>query len=192
MRRRDRPERPEDQPPTPEEVIKAMPRADRPSRTQMKQQAQAAQDLGRDLSELNADQLSRIDMTDALRDALVEFKRTKSHEGRRRQLQLVGKCMRQADIEPLRQAVAAIKLGHAQDSLALHQAEYWREVLVAEDAAITRFVQEHEGVDVQALRQLVRRARTERTVQTALPTGDARQGRAWRELFKFLRPHLAS
>lgn len=166
--------------------------AERPSKTALKAQAHELQTLGRKLSELSNEQLSGIPMDDALRDALQTLRRTRSHEGRRRQLQLVGKLMRQVDADPLREAVAALQLGPAREALHLHRAEYWRDAMVSDETAITRFVADHPDVEIQALRQLVRRARSESQADPGLPGAAPRRGPAWRALFKFIRPVVES
>ncbi len=163
---------------------------DKPSKTQRKAQAHSLQVLGRDLAKLSDHQLSVITMDDSLREAIHELRRTRTHEGRRRQLQRVGKVMRQVDAEPLRQALAASEMGGAQDALALHKAEYWRDALVADDTHFARFAAEHPNVNVASLRAIVRRARIERAVQPAAPGGATRHGKAWRELFRFIRPAI--
>lgn len=164
-----------------------MPQPTRPSKSALKREAHDQQDLGEALSELPDTALAATPMPDALRDALAELRRTRSHEGRRRQLQYVGKLMRQAEIEPLREAVAAAQLGRAHDALALHRAEHWRAELVADDDALTRWMAEHPDTDLQRLRTLIRNARKDAT----LPP-EQRHGRAWRELFQFLKPLLAA
>jgi ribosome-associated protein len=164
---------------------------DKPSKTQRKAQAHALQDLGADLARLSDDQLARIAMNDDLREALLELRRTRSHEGRRRQTQLVGKLMRRIeDPQPLREALAAVELGGAHDALALHRAEYWRDALVTDDTHLDRFIAEHAGVDVPQLRTLVRRARAEKATQPTTPEGNTRHGKAWRELFRFIRSSI--
>ncbi len=159
--------------------------AERPSKTVLKQQAHEQQALGEALAALPETRLSAIAMPEALRDALREYQRTRSHEGRRRHRQLIGKLMRQADIAPLQEAVAEAQLGRAQDALALHRAEHWRVELVADDDALTRWLAEHPDTDAQQLRSLIRNARKD----AALPP-EQRHGRAWRELFQFLKPVL--
>ena len=151
----------------------------------LKQQAHEQQALGEALAALPDARLAAIEMPEALRDALHEYQRTRSHEGRRRQLQYIGKLMRQADVAPLREAVAEAQLGRAQDALALHRAERWRVELVADDDALTRWLAEHPDTDAQQLRSLIRSARKD----AALPP-EQRHGRAWRELFQFLKPVL--
>ena len=78
----------------------------RPSRTRLKQQSQDLQTLGVAVAELSTERLAQIDMPEPLRDAIEQFRRTKSFEGRRRQMQYVGKLMRSADEAVLREAVA--------------------------------------------------------------------------------------
>jgi ribosome-associated protein len=97
-------------------------------------------------------------------------------------MQLIGKLMRLADVDAARRAVDEVRLGRAQDSLALHQAERWRAELIADDEAATRFASAHPGTDTQRLRALVRNARKD-----AALVPEKRSGRAFRELFQFVR-----
>ena len=159
--------------------------AERPSKSAKKRQAHDQQALGEALASLPEAALAAVAMPEALRDALAEYRRTRSHEGRRRQMQYVGKLMRQADPEPLREAVARAQLGSAHEALALHRAEHWRAELVASDDALTRWIAEHPDTDLQRLRTLIRAARKD----AALAIGN-RHGRAWRELFQHLKPLL--
>ena len=157
-----------------------------PSKTRLKQQSHQLQKLGMALAELSDARLQRLGLPERLFDALVEYRGTRSHEGRRRQLQYVGKLMRDVDDAPLREAVAESKLGSARDTLLLHEAERWRDALLAEDDALTRWLHEHADCDAQRLRSLVRAARRE----AALPP-EQRNPRSLRELFQFIRPLLA-
>lgn len=158
--------------------------AERPSKTALKQQAHELQRLGAALAALPAERLDALPMPDTLREALAELRRTRSHEGRRRQLQFVGKQMRRVDVEPLREAVAQAQIGPATQALQLHRAERWREELARDDEALTRWCAAHPDSDLQHLRSLVRNARRE----AALPP-EQRHGRAWRELFQFIKPY---
>jgi len=158
---------------------------DRPSKSERKREAHDQQALGEALAELKASALADIEMPESLRDALAEWQRTRSHEGRRRQMQYIGKLMRHADLEPLRQAVAAAKIGGARDTLALHEAEAWRARLVDNDEALTAWTSAYPQADLQQLRALIRNARRD----AALPP-EQRHGRAWRELFQFIKPWM--
>jgi ribosome-associated protein len=156
-----------------------------PSKTQLKQQMLELQQLGHALAELPDERLRRIDLPERLLDAIVEFKRTRSHEGRRRQMQYVGKLMRGVDPAPLRAAVDAFALGSAVDAMHLHEAERWRLELVRDDDTVTRWAQTFPDSDLQRLRTLVRAARRD---EAAAP--GTRHGRGWRELFQFVKPFV--
>lgn len=158
----------------------------RPSKTQLKQQMLALQRLGEALTELPIDRLAAVDLPERLRDAIAEYRRTRSHEGRRRQLQYIGKLMRTVDPQPLHDAVDAFALGSAQQALQLHEAERWRLELVRDDQALERWTRQYPDSDVKHLRGLVQAARRD----AALPP-QQRNGRGWRELFRFVRPYLA-
>jgi ribosome-associated protein len=163
--------------------------SERPSKTRLKQQAHELQSLGEELLALSDERLALLPMPDTLLDALRDARRVRSHEGRRRHMQYVGKLMRQApeeSIEALRDALSALQLGSAQDTLALHRAERWRGDLIADDDAITRWLATHPGADTQRLRSLVRAARKD-----AATPPEQRHGRAFRDLFQFLKQAMA-
>lgn len=142
--------------------------------------------LGEQFAALPQDRIEAAAVPQALREAVLAFRRTRSHEGRRRQMQYIGKLMRQIDPAPVEEAVLAVQAGHARDTIGLHRAERWRDDLVADDGAITRWLDAHPDTDIQQLRSLVRAARKD-----AAATPQRRSGRAYRELFQFIRPYLA-
>ena len=158
----------------------------RPSKTRRKQAMHELQDLGVALVEMSDDRLEALPLGEALLDAVRDYKRTRTHEGRRRQMQYVGKLMRGVDAEPIREAVAAAQLGQAHDALALHRAERWRAELLAGDDALAAWQAAHPSSDLQRLRSLVRAARKD-----AAAAPEQRSGRAFRELFRFVREHDA-
>ena len=157
-----------------------------PSRNELKKQMQDLQELGEAVSSLPPDRLDKLAIDERLRDAIDELRRTRSFEGRRRQVQYIGKLMKHENPEPLREAVASYRVGSATDTLALHQAEYWRDQLLATDDALAGWVKEHPATDVQQLRSLVRAARKEK-----LEPGE-RHGRAYRDLFKVVKEQMQS
>jgi ribosome-associated protein len=169
--------------------------AQRPSKTQLKKAMHDLQALGEALLRVPDARLAALPLPPALRDALQELRRTRSHEGRRRQLQYVGKLMRGVDAQPLREAVAATQIAPARETLALHEAERWRDRLLASDDALTAWLAEHPQSDTQALRTLIRNARREAATLAAgsAPEGAGqapRKGRAYRELFQALSQTL--
>lgn len=168
---------------------------ERPSKTSLKKAMHELQALGEALALLPEVRIDAIGLPESLRDAVRAAQHTKTHEGRRRQMQYLGKLMGKADkaavVEPVREAVAAFQLGHARDALSLHEAERWRAELLAGDEALTRWTTERPECDVQQLRSLIRSARKEAESQAAAAPGAVpRQGRAYRELFRLLRAAL--
>ncbi len=159
--------------------------AERPSKTRLKQQSHELQSLGEALAALSNERLARTEMPDALREAIATYRATRSHEGRRRQMQYVGKLMRSADEAALREAVAEATLGSARETLLLHEAERWRAELIADDDALDEWLRAHPDTDTQQLRSLVRAARRD-----AAPAAGVRQPRSHRELFQFIKPML--
>jgi len=155
-----------------------------PSRNELKQQMQDLQELGEAVASLPPDRLDKLRLDERLRDAIDELRRTRSFEGRRRQVQYIGKLMKHENPEPLREAVASYRVGSATDTLALHQAEYWRDQLLAGDEALANWVKEYPATDVQQLRSLVRSARKEK-----LEPGE-RHGRAYRDLFRLVKEQM--
>ena len=162
----------------------AEPFHERPSKTRMKQASHELQDLGEAVVALPDERLAGLGISEVLLDAIKAYKKTRTHEGRRRQMQYIGKLMRQGDPEPIRQAVTDMQLGRAKDSLSLHQAERWRAELINDDEAATRWAAEHAQSDLQQLRSLIRAARKD-----AALVPEKRSGRAYRELFQFIKQH---
>mgnify|MGYP003335732376 CR=1 FL=1 len=155
----------------------------RPSKSALKRESHELQALGKQLLEMPDNRLDDIGMPERLREALDAYKKTKSFEGKRRQLQFIGKVMREVDAEPLREAVAQFQMGHARNALALHQAERWRTELLSDDKdVVTRWAQEFPEADLQQLRALVRSARKD-----AAEVPEKRSGRAYRELFQYIK-----
>ena len=155
---------------------------DRPSKSQLKRDMTALQKLGEELLAMPESRWEPLALPEILYDALRHAKKITNFEGKRRQIQYIGKLMRKIDADPVREAVATYKLGHAQDSLRLHESERWRERLLADDAALQEFLTAHVDVDIQQLRNLVRAARKD-----AANEPEKRSGRAFRELFQFIK-----
>lgn len=155
----------------------------RPSKSALKRESHDLQMLGKQLLEMPDSRLESIDMPERLRDALDGYKRTRSFEGKRRQMQFIGKVMRGVDAAPLREAVAEFQLGHARNALALHQAECWRAELLSDDKEVlTRWAEAFPLSDLQQLRNLIRAARKD-----AAEVPEKRSGRSFRELFQYIK-----
>jgi ribosome-associated protein len=161
------------------------------SRADAKRDSDALQALGEGLLNLRRSSRDKLDLPEKLIEALDEHKRLDAHGARRRQMQFIGKLMRQLDddtVAAIRAAVDAQHQGSAAETQALHEAERWRDGLIASDDTVTDWLNQHPDTDVQALRSLIRQARKDAQAPSA---GDTpRHGKAYRELFKIVRRAL--
>lgn len=167
------------------------------SKTDLKRESDALQSLGQDLLTLRSDLFKKLELPEKLVEALQEAKRITNFEGKRRQMQFVGKLMRkldEAEVEAIKQALDIQRNGSAEEKMALHQAEQWRDRLVADDAALTEWLALHPNNDVQQLRTLIRQVRKEdTTTATDIAEGKApRKGKTYRELFQIIQQSLRS
>ena len=153
-----------------------------PSKSQLKREMQALQDLGESLAALPPHRIDVLDVPDDLRQALREMQRIHSHEGRRRHAQYIGKLMRKIDPAPLRQALLDAT-GDSREAVArMHLLEDWRARLLSGDDALSAFLSQYPHADAQDLRQLVRATRAEKDA--------GKPPRQYRALFQRLKALL--
>src|SRR5215510_12634169 len=79
-----------------------------PSKSQRKRDAHALQTLGIQLVALSAAQLARLNLPETLHEAVLAAQRMRSHGARTRQLQFIGKVMRQLEPSVLSRVRAAL------------------------------------------------------------------------------------
>ena len=166
------------------------------SKTELKRESTELQKIGEALLTLRADLMEGLPLSEKLTDAVAEARRITNFEGKRRQMQFIGKLMRGLDEETLDAVRAALEVqrkGSAQDALALHQAEKWRDDLIAREEALERWLHEYPQTDIQQLRALIRQARKDvQPDNDAISKGLApRQGRAYREIFQLVKDQLS-
>lgn len=151
-----------------------------PSKSQLKRDADELQNLGQRMTELRPDQREKLPIDDRLRAALDEYSRIKANGAKRRHLQFIGKLMRTADADAIREVVDRFDSATATHNQLFHELERWRERLISEDnETLQSFIVAHPGADIQHLRQLVRNAKRERQLEK--PPVNARK------LFKYIR-----
>lgn len=157
------------------------PEYDGPSKSQLKREMQALQDLGKRMLDLSNDQLDTLPISSTLRSAIEESRRIRQNEARRRHLQYIGKVIRQEDDpEGLGRQIDAFYSGSEEHTRRHHLAERWRDRMIEEgDSAVGEFLQYCTTADIQHLRNLARNAR--RDVLKEKTTGQPRK------LFRYLR-----
>ena len=106
-----------------------------PSRSEKKRQSLALQNMGEELTRLGPQEVKNLDLPADLKEALQLYARIGDHEGRRRQMQFIGRVMREIDPAPIRAMLDARREVSAAATAALHKAEQWRDRLLTADEA---------------------------------------------------------
>ncbi|WP_199102402.1 ribosome biogenesis factor YjgA [Aquitalea sp. ASV11] len=149
------------------------------SKSQRKRDMDALQDLGKELVELSKDTLKKMQLPEDLLTAILDYKRFTAHGALRRQLQYIGKLMRDIDPEPIRQYLLVIKGESAEHIAWQHLLERWRERLMSDNKMSATFINEFPGVDAQQLRTLIRNARKEQA--------ESKPPKSFRLLFQLIK-----
>jgi len=145
----------------------------------------ALQAIGEELVALPQERLDSIRLPDSLREAVHEARRLHQRGARRRQLQYVGRLMRDVDADDIQKQLEAGHAGSVEETALLHRAERWRERLLSDETAVSEFVDAYPSVDVQKLRTILRNAKQEAATD--------KPPRFFRALFREIREalHLA-
>lgn len=162
-----------------------------PSKSQVKREMHALQDMGKQICELSKKQLATLPLSDTMKEAVAEWDRIKKNEAKRRHLQYVGKVMRSEDVEAIQEALELLDPSSDVYNRILHQQEKWRDRLINDgNDALKAFCDEFEVLDMQKLRQLIRNAAKEQKEKEANPDAQKATGKsAARKLFLFIKEH---
>jgi ribosome-associated protein len=151
-----------------------------PSRSQIKRDMEALQELGKRITELRPDQQAQVPMDERLANAVAEMRRITANGAKKRHLQYIGKLMRTADADAIREAVERFDSASAAHNQHFHELEQWRERLIEGDNdAVAAYIEAYPQADIQHLRQLIRNAKKEREQNKPPATA--------RKLFRYLR-----
>ena len=168
-----------------------VPEYDGPSKSQRKRDAHDAQRLGEQLIELKNLDLESFDLPESLFEAIMEARRLTSRHALVRQRQLVGKLMRDVDLDPIRASIAARSEHAARDTKQFKRVEHWRDRLIAEGApALDELMKWREGMDRADWLSKIAAAAAERENLRKDATETRTGGAASRELFRALRALL--
>lgn len=127
----------------------------KPSKSERKREQQALQSLGETLIELGDDLLDGLQLEDRLRDAIVDIRRMKSHEARRRQKQFIGKLMRDVDPAPIHALVNRLRADDRREKRIFANAERWRDRVIRERADALHALEAAIGAALPELARLL-------------------------------------
>lgn len=132
------------------------------SKTKQKKAMLALQKLGEDLVELTDKQLIELSLPEQLYDAIIEARRINKFGAKQRQLQYIGKIMRRIDVTPIQEKINTWKKTTLKHIAHQHQAERWREQLLADPNTVTEFASKFPTADIKHIRLLIRNTLKER------------------------------
>lgn len=149
------------------------------SKTKLKAEADAQQELGVRLSELPKDKLLKLDLPDTVLTAVLDTKKITANGATRRHRQYLGRLMREIDNVPILEQLARWEGKHTAENAYFHGLERWRDRMVADSNALAEFIALHPKTDIQQLRTLIRNAQKELAAN--------KPPKSSREIFKLLR-----
>lgn len=155
---------------------------ERPSKSQLKREMEDLQKLGAELVDEPRDRVKRMEMPEDVRDAILECQTIKDHEGRRRQLQYVGKKMRSLEPEELAVIKKTLDVWRGVSKAhvaATHALERQREKLLKDDSYLTELLSANPQLDAQRLRTLIRNAKKE--------LAENKPPKAYREIYQIIK-----
>ncbi len=131
---------------------------DHPSKTRLKEEATKLQKLGEKLTTYKSEILRKLSISDRLIAAIEEYNRLpNSHGARRRQLQFIGKLMRDCDYEAITREIERLENPRQAANPLQQEADNWCEkILVGGDPEINRLLESHPQMERQFLRQISR------------------------------------
>ncbi len=149
------------------------------SKSQVKRELLALQDLGRELVDLAPKALQKVPLADKTREAIITARQLRMG-ALARQLKHIGKLMRDEDVAVIRAVLDQESLPHQVEVEAFHEVETWRDGLIAGlDGLFEQLCGRFPGLDRQHLHQLIRESKKELALNKPPKSG--------RALFRYLK-----
>lgn len=152
------------------------------SKTRKKKQMNELQDLGFELTKLSTDTLKKMDLPEDLLQAILAYHKINSNSALKRQVQYIGRLMREIDPAPIASYLAILKGENTAHNAYLHRLEQLRNRLIADDQALTLLIDQYPQIEINALRTLIRNVRKEQA--------ENKPPKSFRALFQLLKTHL--
>lgn len=154
-----------------------------PSRTRRKLDDLALQELGEALVAVPAAKLAELGLPERLSDAIMHARGISKFGALRRQMQYIGRLMREeGDAETIRARLDAWNGVSVEETARLHSIERWRLKLLDDDKGLDALIAEYPRADIQRLRTLIRNTKREKEAE--------KPPKSFRELFQVLRELL--
>ena len=150
------------------------------SKSRLKREMVELQKLGERLLDLAQEHLEKLS-DQALKEAVLAAKKIKKNSAKKRQLQFIGKLMRNTDLEEINEILSQVDNRSRRGARHFHKLERWRAGLIANDNQVMQEIfSEYPHTDRQHLRHLIRHAKDE----SISHLGGSQHSR---KLFRYLR-----
>jgi ribosome-associated protein len=154
------------------------------SKTEMKREQKALQDLARELIAMSKSERSKLDISDEVKEAIaLGDKLKKMPDPLRRHVQFMAKLLDDSDLDKLQSSLDLIRNKDQRELLQVQQFEQLREELISGDnQAVENLISQHPVLERQKLRQLIRQAAKEKKAE--------KPSKGYKSLYKYLRESI--
>ena len=146
------------------------------SKTELKKDSKKIQEFGRRISELTINNIEAFKFPSNIYEATIDLKNIKSNSAKNRQVQYLGKLLREIDLTDAFLIMKQLKVSSQKEIQRNHIIEDWRDKLLSNNDSITQFVDEYPKIDRQSLRQTISNAQK-----------DNKSPKYSRQLFKLIK-----
>lgn len=146
------------------------------SKTELKKDSKKIQEFGRRISELTINNIEAFKFPSNIYEATIDLKNIKSNSAKKRQVQYLGKLLREIDLTDAFLIMKQLKVSSQKEIQRNHIIEDWRDKLLSNNDSITQFVDEYPKIDRQSLRQTISNAQK-----------DDKSPKYSRQLFKLIK-----
>ena len=154
------------------------------SKTELKKDSKKIQAFGKKISELSLDEINSFNFTDSIFNAIKEYKLIKSNAAKKRQVQYLGKLLREIDLTSAYLQMEQLKNGSQLEIRNNHMVEAWRDRLIQDKEALTELINHFPDIDIQKIRQLVQNAIKEKN--------EKKSPKYYRLIFKYLKENITN
>lgn len=157
----------------------------RPNKTRIKKEIAAIAEMAAEICQLSPPQIAEFELPENIEHAMLDAGKMGQNSARKRLLKYITAQLRTIDTEAVQEKLARMKNRSAHAVREHHQAERWRDQLLADtgNQQLTQLMSEYPAADGQHLRQLQRNAQKE--------AKEAKPPKSARLLYKYLKELIA-
>jgi ribosome-associated protein len=158
----------------------------RPNKTRIKKEIAAVADMVEEITQLSPNLIAEFELPEAIEQAVLDAGKMGQNSARKRLIKYITAQFRNIDLEPIQEKLARLTNRSAHAVREHHQAEQWRDRLLADNGSeqLTELISEYPAIDSQHLRQLQRNAQKE--------TKEDKPPKSARLIYKYLKDIISN